>query len=40
MFMEVIVLTKTPWPLLFNDKYSMVEEAWNLVIEALDHHRA
>jgi len=39
-FMEAIVFTKTPWPILSDDKYSMVDEAWKLVIEAHDHQRA
>jgi len=32
--MEAIVFTKTPWPILSNDKYSMGEEAWRLAIVA------
>ena len=40
MFIEAIVFTKTPWPILSNDKYSMVEEAWKLANEAQDHQRA
>jgi hypothetical protein len=39
-FMEAIVFTQTPWPILSDDKYSMVEEAWKLAIEAQDHQRA
>jgi hypothetical protein len=39
-FMEAIVFTKTPWPILSNEKYSMVEEAWKLAIEAQDRQRA
>jgi hypothetical protein len=39
-FMEAIVFTKTPWPILSHDKYSMVEEAWKLAIEAQDRQRA
>jgi hypothetical protein len=35
-FMEAIVFTKTPWPILCDDNYSMVEEAWKLAIEAQD----
>jgi hypothetical protein len=38
--MEAIVFTKTPWPILSDDKYSMVEEAWKLVIDAQDRQRA
>jgi len=39
-FMEAIVFTKTPWPILSDDKYWMVEEAWKLAIEAQDRQRA
>jgi len=39
-FMEAIVFTKNPWPIRSDDKYSMVEEAWKLVIEAQDRQRA
>jgi hypothetical protein len=39
-FMEAIVFRKTPWQILSDDKYSMVEEAWTLVIEAQDRQRA
>src|SRR5882757_5598110 len=35
-FMEAIVFTKTPWPILSDEKYSMVEEAWKLAIEPQD----
>jgi hypothetical protein len=38
--MEAIVFTKTRWPILSDDKYSMVEEAWKLAIEAQDRQRA
>ena len=31
---------KTPWPILSNDRYLMVEKAWKLAIEAQDHQRA
>ena len=31
---------KTPWPILSDDKYSMVEEAWKLTLEAQDRQRA
>jgi hypothetical protein len=34
--MEAIVFTNTPWPILSNDKYLMVEEAWKFTIEAQD----
>jgi len=39
-FMEAIVFTKTPWPIISNEKYSMVDEAWKLAIEAQDHQPA
>ena len=35
-FMEAIVFTKTPWPIISDEKYSMVDEAWKLAIEAQD----
>jgi hypothetical protein len=39
-FMEAIVFMKTPWPILSDDKYLMVEEAWKLAIVAQDRQRA
>jgi len=39
-FKEAIVFSKTPWPILSDDKYSMVEEAWKLAIEAQHGQRA
>ena len=39
-FMEAIVFTKTPWPIISDEKYSMVDEAWQLAIEAQDRRRA
>jgi hypothetical protein len=39
-FMEAIVFTKTPWPILSHTKYSMVDEAWKLPIEAQDCQQA
>jgi len=36
-FVEANVFGKTPWPILFYDKYSKVEEAWRLAIDAKDH---
>jgi len=39
-FMEAIVFTKTPRPILPNDKYWMVKEAWKLDIEAQDRQQA
>jgi len=38
--MEAIVLTKTPWPIISDEKYSMVDEAWKLPIEAQDWQQA
>jgi hypothetical protein len=32
-----ILFTNVPWPILFNDKYSMIEDTWKLAIEAQDH---
>jgi len=39
-FMEAIVFTKTPWPIISNEKCTMVDEAWQLAIEAQDRQRA
>jgi len=39
-FMEEIVIMKTAWPILSDDKYLMVEEAWRLAIEAQNHQWA
>jgi len=39
-FMETIVFIKTPWPIISNEKYSMVDEASKLPIEAQDRQRA
>jgi len=39
-FMEAIVFTKTPWPIISDQKYSKVEEAWKLAIEAQDRQWA
>jgi hypothetical protein len=38
-FMEAAVIAKTPWPIISNVKYSMVDEAWKLAIEAKDGQR-
>jgi hypothetical protein len=38
--MEAIVFTMTPWPSISDEKYSMVDKAWQLVIEAQDRQRA
>ena len=39
-FMEAIVFTKTLWLIISDEKYSMVDEAWKLAIEAQDHQWA
>jgi len=39
-FMEAIVFTKTPWPIISDEKYSMVDEAWQLAIQAQDRQWA
>jgi len=39
-FMEAIVFTKTPWPIISDEKYSMVDEACQLAIEAQDRQWA
>jgi len=39
-FMDAIVFTMTPWPIISDDKYSMVGEAGKPAIEAQDHRRA
>jgi len=38
--MEAIILMNTPWPILSDDTHSLVEEAWELVIDAQDRQRA
>jgi hypothetical protein len=39
-FMEEIVFTKTPWPIISDEKYSMVDKPWQLAIDAQDRQRA
>jgi len=39
-FIEAIIFTKTPSPILSNDKYWTAVEAWKLAIESQDHQRA
>ena len=39
-FMQAIVFRKNPWPIISDDKYSMVEEVLKLAIEAQDRQRA
>jgi len=39
-FMEAMVFTKTPWTILSDDKYSMVEESSKPAIEAQHRQRA
>jgi len=38
-FMEAIVITKTPLPIVSDEKYTMLDEAWKLAIEAQDRQR-
>jgi len=38
--MQAIVFTKTPWPIISDEKYLMVDKAWKLAIEAQDRQRA
>jgi len=40
MFMQAIALMTTRWPILSDDKYLMVEEAWKLAIEAQNCQQA
>jgi len=39
-FMEAIILTKTSWQILSDDKYSRDEEVWKLAIDAQDRQQA
>jgi len=39
-FMEAIVFTETLWRNISDEKYSMVDEAWQLAIQAQDRQRA
>jgi hypothetical protein len=39
-FMEEMVFTKTPWPIISDEKYLMVDEACKLAIEAQDRQQA
>ena len=39
-FMEAMVFTKNRWPIVSDEKYSMVDQACKLAIEAQDHPRA
>jgi len=39
-FMKSIVFRMSPWPIISNDKYSMIEGAWKLAIDAQDLKRA
>jgi hypothetical protein len=38
--MEAILVTKSPWPILSDHKYSMVEKGWTLAIDAQDGQQA
>ena len=39
-FMEAIAFKQTAWPIIPDEKNSMVDEAWQLAIESQDHLRA
>ena len=39
-FMEAVIFTNTPWPIISDEKYLMVDEAWQLAIEAQDPQQA
>jgi hypothetical protein len=39
-FMDAVVFTRTHWPIISDEKYSMVEEAWTHAIYAQDRQRA
>jgi len=39
-FIEAIVFTKTHWPIISDEKYSIVDEASKLAVEAQDRQRA
>ena len=34
------MITKTPWPIISDEKYSIVDEALKLAIELQDHQQA
>jgi hypothetical protein len=38
--MEAIIITKTPCPIISDEKYSTVDTAWQLAIEAQDRQQA
>jgi len=38
--MKAIIFTKTPWPIIADEKYLMVDEAWKLAIEAQNRQQA
>jgi len=40
LFVEAIIFTKTPWPIISDEKYSMVDEAWQEANEAQDWQQA
>jgi len=39
-FTVAIIFTKTLWPIISHEKYSMVDEAWKLSIQPQNHHSA
>ena len=38
-FMKAIVFTKTSWPIISDEKYLMVDKAWQLAVEAQDRQQ-
>jgi hypothetical protein len=38
-FMKAILFTKSPWPILSDEKYSMIDKAWKLAIGAQDRQQ-
>jgi len=38
--MEAIIFRKTPWPITLDEKYLIVDKAWQLAAEAQDYQRA
>jgi len=39
-FMEAMAFTKTPWPIISHEKYSILDEPWQLAIEGQDRQWA
>jgi len=38
-FRQAFEFKQTPWGLIYNEEYSMVDEAWKLVIQTQDHQK-